>query len=85
MIPTLFIIIGWGYQPERIQAGVYFLFYTLFASLPLLIIIIINFWWGGVEIFFQINFSSISVRGLIGFIFIVLAFLVKIPIFFTHL
>lgn len=85
MIPTLFIIIGWGYQPERIQAGVYFLFYTLFASLPLLIIIIINFWRGGVEIFFQINFSSISVIGLIGFIFIVLAFLVKIPIFFTHL
>lgn len=85
LIPTLFIIIGWGYQPERIQAGVYFLFYTLFASLPLLIIIIINFWCGGVEIFFQINFSSISARGLIGFIFIVLAFLVKMPIFFTHL
>ncbi|KAG7157249.1 NADH-ubiquinone oxidoreductase chain 5-like 11, partial [Homarus americanus] len=29
--------LGWGYQPERIQAGVYMLFYTLFASLPLLV------------------------------------------------
>jgi NADH-ubiquinone oxidoreductase chain 4 len=39
LIPTLIIIIGWGYQPERLQAGVYFIFYTLFASLPLLIFI----------------------------------------------
>src|SRR5437868_14551795 len=29
LIPTLLIITGWGYQPERLQAGVYFLFYTL--------------------------------------------------------
>lgn len=40
LIPTLLIIMGWGYQPERLQAGVYFLFYTLTASLPLLILII---------------------------------------------
>ena len=37
LIPTLFLILGWGYQPERLQAGLYLLFYTLFASLPLLI------------------------------------------------
>ncbi|KAG7158487.1 NADH-ubiquinone oxidoreductase chain 5-like 16, partial [Homarus americanus] len=37
LIPTLILILGWGYQPERIQAGVYMLFYTLFASLPLLV------------------------------------------------
>lgn len=36
LIPTLILILGWGYQPERIQVGVYMLFYTLFASLPLL-------------------------------------------------
>lgn len=39
LIPTLLIIMGWGYQPERLQAGVYFLFYTLVASLPLLLMI----------------------------------------------
>ena len=27
----------WGYQPERVQAGIYLLFYTLLASLPLLV------------------------------------------------
>ena len=36
LIPTLFLILGWGYQPERLQAGVYLLFYTLLVSLPLL-------------------------------------------------
>jgi formate hydrogenlyase subunit 3/multisubunit Na+/H+ antiporter MnhD subunit len=33
----LFLILGWGYQPERVQAGIYLLFYTLLASLPLLV------------------------------------------------
>lgn len=40
LIPTLILIMGWGYQPERIQAGIYILFYTLTASLPLLLLII---------------------------------------------
>ena len=43
MIPTLLILMGWGYQPERLQAGLYFLFYTLLASLPLLSVIIISY------------------------------------------
>ncbi len=29
LIPTLILILGWGYQPERVQAGIYILFYTL--------------------------------------------------------
>jgi NADH-ubiquinone oxidoreductase chain 4 len=37
LIPTVFIILGWGYQPERLQAGIYLLFYTLLASLPMLV------------------------------------------------
>jgi len=40
LIPTLLIIVGWGYQPERIQAGVYFIFYTIVASLPLLVVLL---------------------------------------------
>jgi len=40
LVPTLLIIMGWGYQPERLQAGLYFLFYTLGASLPLLLVIV---------------------------------------------
>ena len=33
---TLMLILGWGYQPERMQAGLYLMMYTLSASLPLL-------------------------------------------------
>lgn len=31
--PLLVLIIGWGYQPERLQAGVYIMVYTVFGSL----------------------------------------------------
>lgn len=40
LIPTLIIITQWGDQTEWIKAGLYFLFYTLFASLPLLVTLI---------------------------------------------
>src|SRR5271154_4054721 len=80
------MIIGWGYQPERTQAGIYFLFYTLTASLPLLLGLFfisrnfktINFLlWDGLNSYFSLNYFLI-------FSFII-AFLVKIPIFLTHL
>jgi len=41
LIPTFYLILSWGYQPERLQAGVYFMIYTIVASLPLLICILI--------------------------------------------
>nr|QFG38994.1 NADH dehydrogenase subunit 4 [Mustela sibirica]BAX03064.1 NADH dehydrogenase subunit 4 [Mustela sibirica]BAX03077.1 NADH dehydrogenase subunit 4 [Mustela sibirica]BAX03090.1 NADH dehydrogenase subunit 4 [Mustela sibirica]BAX03103.1 NADH dehydrogenase subunit 4 [Mustela sibirica] len=37
LMPTLIIITRWGNQTERLSAGLYFLFYTLVGSLPLLI------------------------------------------------
>lgn len=37
LVPTLVIITRWGGQNERLNAGIYFLFYTLAGSLPLLI------------------------------------------------
>nr|YP_007625363.1 NADH dehydrogenase subunit 4 [Taxidea taxus]AAU00515.1 NADH dehydrogenase subunit 4 [Taxidea taxus]ADG22790.1 NADH dehydrogenase subunit 4 [Taxidea taxus] len=37
LMPTLIIITRWGNQAERLNAGLYFLFYTLTGSLPLLI------------------------------------------------
>jgi NADH-ubiquinone oxidoreductase chain 4 len=82
LIPTLLLILGWGYQPERIQAGLYLLFYTLFASLPLLI---------GIFYLFNrlnlINFLMFNFLLNYHFIYLclVLAFLVKIPIFIVHL
>lgn len=85
LIPTLFLILGWGYQPERIQAGSYLLFYTLFASLPLLI--------GLLKVYSKVGlvYSPLLERGLMStrtellYLVLVFAFLVKIPIFLVHL
>lgn len=41
LIPTLIIITRWGNQTERLNAGVYFLFYTLAGSLPLLVALLV--------------------------------------------
>lgn len=37
LIPTLVIISRWGNQAEWLNAGIYFLFYTINSSIPLLI------------------------------------------------
>nr|BBD20482.1 NADH dehydrogenase subunit 4 [Cyrtodactylus thirakhupti] len=37
LVPTLILITRWGNQAERVTAGIYFLFYTLIGSLPLLV------------------------------------------------
>ena len=83
LIPTLFLILGWGYQPERLQAGLYLLFYTLFASLPLLIGLFFIFYEKNSLIFLLlINFS---IENFLFYIFLIFAFLVKIPMYLVHL
>lgn len=87
LIPTFFLILGWGYQPERIQASVYFMFYTLFASLPLLLVIVyLSSQFRGLR-FFSIFCFSIE-KNLLSFIvslFIYIAFFIKLPVFLLHL
>nr|YP_009092568.1 NADH dehydrogenase subunit 4 [Pseudacysta perseae]AIR11949.1 NADH dehydrogenase subunit 4 [Pseudacysta perseae] len=80
LIPTLFLIFGWGYQPERLAAGFYLIFYTIFASLPLLL-----------SIFYILSVNKISFFWLIDMDFnlymfygLVTAFLVKLPVVMMH-
>nr|YP_010946422.1 NADH dehydrogenase subunit 4 [Balta maculata]WGO57140.1 NADH dehydrogenase subunit 4 [Balta maculata] len=83
LIPTLFLILGWGYQPERLQAGIYLLFYTLFASLPMLISVINLYAYGGSLNYFLIEFGySLN---FFYYVSMLLAFLVKMPMFLIHL
>nr|YP_010837559.1 NADH dehydrogenase subunit 4 [Pycnarmon cribrata]WGC93524.1 NADH dehydrogenase subunit 4 [Pycnarmon cribrata] len=83
LIPTLMLIVGWGYQPERIQAGMYLLFYTLFVSLPLLL--------GIFYIFNELNYMMIYFLKFFNFnlyllyFSMIMAFLVKMPMYFVHL
>nr|QGN05592.1 NADH dehydrogenase subunit 4 [Lucanus maculifemoratus taiwanus] len=81
LIPTLILIIGWGYQPERIQAGVYLLFYTLMASLPMMISIFYYYSiYGTLDFFFMFG-----VNYFMFYICMSLVFFVKIPMYFVHL
>nr|ALO70314.1 NADH deshydrogenase subunit 4 [Atheta sp. 1 EF-2015] len=82
LIPTLILIIGWGYQPERIQAGTYLLFYTLFGSLPMMIFMFYYY-----NLNYSLNFflMNMNVCSWVMFIFMNFVFLVKMPMYFVHL
>nr|UQJ75243.1 NADH dehydrogenase subunit 4 [Glyptotermes sp.] len=83
IIPTVFLILGWGYQPERLQAGIYLLFYTLLASLPMLV---------GIFYVYDIMCSTyfyllVGLNSLSGLFYVcmIFAFLVSMPMFLVHL
>nr|YP_009562241.1 NADH dehydrogenase subunit 4 [Cheliceroides longipalpis]QAU56487.1 NADH dehydrogenase subunit 4 [Cheliceroides longipalpis] len=79
LIPTLILITMNGKQPERLQASIYLIMYTVLASLPLLFSII----------FYMKNMSfTMSNMVMMKFpliIFLMLAFLAKMPMFLLHL
>lgn len=87
LIPTFVLILGWGLQPERLQASIYFFFYTLFISIPLLFLILYIYNFVGSIIFYFVT-SFIFNSSLIGFFFLIIllmSFLIKIPLFLFHL
>nr|AWG47161.1 NADH dehydrogenase subunit 4 [Anomaloglossus surinamensis] len=89
MIPTLIVITRWGAQKERMMAGTYLLFYTLFGSMALLTILL----------FFHENIGTLSIATLkdlspqfsslplapMWWIACFLAFLIKMPLYGAHL
>nr|AHH30359.1 NADH dehydrogenase subunit 4 [Hexanchus griseus] len=88
LIPTLIIITRWGNQTERLNAGTYFLFYTLMGSLPLLVALLIM----------QNNLGSLSMLIMqysqldlttwadkFWWTACLIAFLVKMPLYGVHL
>nr|BBN79997.1 NADH dehydrogenase subunit 4 [Grandidierella rubroantennata] len=81
LVPVLFLILGWGYQPERSMAGLYMMFYTIFASLPLLILILSKFHESSLYMYLV---NEVSVSGLMN-LFLIGAFLVKFPMYIVHL
>nr|AKG95411.1 NADH dehydrogenase subunit 4 [Cylisticus convexus] len=86
LIPIFILILGWGNQPERMQAGMYMLIYTVTASLPLLVMIFIWVDTSNSAIFFlltSIKNNSIYSNLLISFL--ILAFMVKLPLYSVHL
>ena len=86
LIPISLIVLGWGYQPERILAVLSIILYTIIASLPLLLIIAYYRQISTLQLL-QVapllrlpTISSTIIRATIF-----TAFLVKFPIFMVHL
>nr|APX40741.1 NADH dehydrogenase subunit 4 [Smaragdina reyi] len=82
LIPTLLLIMGWGYQPERLEAGLYLLFYTMIFSLPMMVVIFYIYYRKG-----GLNYLIMSFQfdEILFFFCMNMVFFVKIPMFFIHL
>nr|YP_006303562.1 NADH dehydrogenase subunit 4 [Opistognathus jacksoniensis]AEK53154.1 NADH dehydrogenase subunit 4 [Opistognathus jacksoniensis] len=89
LIPTLIIITRWGNQTERLNAGTYFLFYTLAGSLPLLVALLLLQNTTGTLSLLTLHFSPAlhltSYADKIWWAGCLLAFLVKMPLYGAHL
>nr|YP_009480275.1 NADH dehydrogenase subunit 4 [Navis striatus]AIZ58460.1 NADH dehydrogenase subunit 4 [Navis striatus]AIZ58473.1 NADH dehydrogenase subunit 4 [Navis striatus]QLD97032.1 NADH dehydrogenase subunit 4 [Navis striatus]QLD97045.1 NADH dehydrogenase subunit 4 [Navis striatus] len=81
LFPIIMMIFKWGVQPERLQAGIYMLFYTLFGSMPLFIFLLFSK--SSLDFLF-LYFEKIYYNNFVFFM-IVVAFFVKIPMFIFHL
>lgn len=86
IIPTFFLIIYWGKNPERLRAGYYIIIYILLISFPLLVYIFDMYIYG---ITFKFNLIVIIMGNynftLWGFLIIYIAFFIKIPIYLFHI
>nr|YP_010490469.1 NADH dehydrogenase subunit 4 [Octolasmis warwickii]UWM12955.1 NADH dehydrogenase subunit 4 [Octolasmis warwickii] len=85
LIPIYLLIVGWGYQPERLQAGIYMLLYTILASLPLLISLFYMSSSLEGSSFWLLSMGSLNFDMPFWFLISVLAFFVKLPVFYFHL
>nr|WNH22943.1 NADH dehydrogenase subunit 4 [Scophthalmus aquosus] len=89
LIPTLIIITRWGNQTERLNAGTYFLFYTLAGSLPLLVALLLLQLMAGtltlVMLPLSIPIPLWAHPHKIWWFGCLLVFLVKLPLYGLHL
>nr|YP_009772686.1 NADH dehydrogenase subunit 4 [Gymnodiptychus pachycheilus weiheensis]AJD22303.1 NADH dehydrogenase subunit 4 [Gymnodiptychus pachycheilus weiheensis]QIZ11234.1 NADH dehydrogenase subunit 4 [Gymnodiptychus pachycheilus weiheensis] len=89
LIPTLIIITRWGNQAERLNAGTYFLFYTLAGSLPLLVALLLLQQSTGTLSMLVLQYSQPmelnSWGHMIWWAGCLIAFLVKMPLYGVHL
>nr|YP_008475518.1 NADH dehydrogenase subunit 4 [Saurogobio dumerili]AGT54474.1 NADH dehydrogenase subunit 4 [Saurogobio dumerili] len=89
LIPTLMIITRWGNQTERLNAGTYFLFYTLAGSLPLLVALLMLQNSTGTLSMVIMQYSQPALLDTWGckiwWAGCLIAFLVKMPLYGVHL
>nr|BBI37560.1 NADH dehydrogenase subunit 4 [Trimma taylori] len=89
LIPTLVIITRWGNQAERLNAGNYFLFYTLAGSLPLLVaLLLLQNTTGTLSLLilpYTAPFPMTCIADKMWWAGCLLAFMAKMPLYGIHL
>lgn len=83
LLLIFYIIIEWGYSEDRILSAFYIIFYTLVFSLPILYLI-----FKLIEFTCRINFNIMEILILkidsFNFLYLLISFLVKIPVYMLH-
>nr|AUO29205.1 NADH dehydrogenase subunit 4 [Pristurus rupestris rupestris] len=89
LIPTMILITRWGAQPERLLAGSHLLFYTLMGSLPLLVMILHLFSHANHTMMLLLHLTQSpltpSPATMMMWLACFIAFLIKLPLYSTHL
>nr|AWN56366.1 NADH dehydrogenase subunit 4 [Pheidole tristis] len=85
LIPTFFLIIYWGSNPERVSAAYYLLLYMLLISFPLLLYIF-NLYLYSSTLKFSMMYMWMSNYELSfwGYVIIFMAFYIKMPMYLVH-
>ena len=78
LLPTLAMVLLYGYQPEKLRAGGHLLLYTALRSLPLLLLLI------SLPPYFT-AWRGVLVPGGVAAIAMTIAFIVKRPMYGVHL
>ena len=88
VLPIFIIIVGWGYQTERLEASLSLLFYTIAASLPLLGVylwIFLNSLTTKLILMEKVLSINNSFLSKIIIFCLLAAFVVKLPMYGVHL
>nr|QLY89534.1 NADH dehydrogenase subunit 4 [Dreissena polymorpha] len=90
LLPTLWLILSWGSNPERLQAGVAMMLYTVCGSIPLLMVLISSYLLTGTGEFlsmklgFQGGLKDYGDYAFIVWVVMVMGFFIKLPVFLFH-
>lgn len=82
LVPTVYLVLKWGYQPERLQAGLYFVIYTICGSLPLLFTVLFLYrcsFTFSVIMYYPFYLFNPSYNSYLFLFSLLFAFLVKVP------
>nr|WGM80982.1 NADH dehydrogenase subunit 4 [Apis cerana] len=83
LLLIFYMVVKWGYSENRWLSGFYLMFYTMIFSLPMLYIIYYLYWLSSSLNFMLMEMMNLKLN-LLLFIYLLMSFLVKIPIYLFH-